>query len=239
VDTPPGGAGRRAVAPEPRQRWRLTYARTAAEGGAALQGREYSAVWETALASSSLPLVTGESGRPRLAVAAPLPSGAAADEERADVWLTERLTSWRVREALTGHLPAGHTLVALEDVWLGAPALPGRVAAADYRVVLDGPIEPAAASEAAGRLLAAERLHRERTKGGDVRTYDLRPLLLALAVDAADGRTVLHVRVRIHPELGSGRPDEVVAALAGELGSELVIDSLTRERIVLTDELDA
>lgn len=239
MDTPPEGADRRPPILEPRQRWRLTYARVARDDGpAALVGREYSALWEAALVASGLPIVRGESGRPKMTLAAPLPAGMAADAERADVWLTERLPAWQVRACLLPHLPDGHTLVWLEDIWLGAPALPGRVAAADYRAGLGGTVDIAAIAAAARRLLDADQLPRERAKSGGVRTYDLRPLLVSLAVDSSDARPVVRMRTRIHPELGSGRPEEVIAALCGELGSALEVESITRERVVLSDELD-
>ena len=45
---------------------------------------------------------------------------------------------------------------------------------------------------------------------------------------------VLRVRTRFDPQLGNGRPEEVVAALADELGHDLVIDEIVRERLVLT-----
>jgi hypothetical protein len=40
-----------------------------------------------------------------------------------------------------------------------------------------------------------------------------------------------------HPELGTGRPEEVVAALGERLGIGLVAGSIVRERVLLTDEL--
>jgi hypothetical protein len=239
VDTPPDGADRRPPIPEPRQRWRLTFARAAHDDGTAAIGREYSAMWEAALAASGLPVVTNESGRPRMALAAPLPAGMGADEERADVWLTERLPAWQVRACLIPHLPDGHTLVWLEDMWLGAPALPGRVAAADYRAGLGGSVDITAVAAAARRLLESEKLPRERAKAGGVRSYDLRPLLVSVAVGSVDARPVLRIRTRIHPELGRGRPEEVIAALCEELGSALEVESIARERVVLSDELEA
>ena len=48
--------------------------------------------------------------------------------------------------------------------------------------------------------------------------YDLRPLLADLRVVTAGPPVVVRVRTRIHPELGTGRPDEVVLALAERLG---------------------
>ena len=231
VDTRPDGNEAPAPSPpprsEPRQRWRLTFARTADADAEMAAGREYFAQWESVLAESGLAVATTDAGRFRFALAAPLPARTAGRAELADLWLTERLAAWQVRAALEAVLPLGHELVGLEDVWLGAPALAGRVAAADYLVRLSGAVDARAISSAADRLLAADRLPRERTKGGAVKSYDLRPLIISIttaeesAPDGDGGGVIVRVRTRIHPELGSGRPEEVVAALADELGVPL------------------
>lgn len=224
---------------EPRQRWRLTFARTAAATDGSGVGRPYASLWEAALSGSGLPVVVSETGRPRFALASPLPAGASGRAELADAWLTERLPAWRVREALEPLLPAEHQLTACEDIWLGAPALAGRVAAADYTVELRDPLDATLGRAAAERLLAASNIPRERTKGTSTRSYDLRPLLVGITVDGASvDRGRVGVRTRIHPELGTGRPDEVVAALGDVLGARLEPISIVRERILFAEDLD-
>jgi radical SAM-linked protein len=209
-----------------------------------LGGRDYFAVWETALAASGLPIAETDAGRVRFAIGAPLPAGTAGRAELADLWLTERVAAWVVREALDPVLPPGHELVDLDDIWLGAPALAGRIAAADYLVVLRGLPDAGLIAVAADRLLAAESLVRERAKSGGVKTYDLRPLLVSIAVAthpgaaAGEERLAVRMRTRIHPELGSGRPEEVVAALADEARTPLETADTIRERLVLADDLE-
>ena len=44
-------------------------------------------------------------------------------------------------------------------------------------------------------------------------------------------------RTRFHPELGAGRPEEVVAALADAAGVALAIAAMTRSRLLLADGL--
>lgn len=250
MDTPTDLAAAPAeVAPAPleaRQRWRLTFSRVPAAEGETPSGRDYIALWEAALADCGLPVAMTDAGRFRFALAAPLPVRTSGRAELADLWLTERVPAWRAREALEGVLPAGHALVALEDVWPGAPALAGRVAAADYRVSLQGALDGGAIAAAADRLLAANRLDRQRAKGGGVKSYDLRPLLMSIATavepgeagEAGNERVVVRLRTRIHPELGSGRPEEVVAALAEALGAPLEATETIRERLVLSDDLE-
>jgi radical SAM-linked protein len=223
-----------APAPEPCQRWRISYARHV-PATPETTGREYAATWETTLARSGLPLVEAGAGRPKLVFGAPLPAGIAGRRELLDVWLTQLRTAWQVREALGPVLPEGHEIVDLENVWLGAPALPGRVAGADYRVSIGGDVSAEVLEAAAERLVAADRLPRQRVKGSGVKAYDLRPLLGDVAVV---GRSPLVVRIRTLsvPEIGSGRPDEVLAALGEAAGVALEPTAIVRERLVLVDD---
>jgi hypothetical protein len=169
-----------------------------------------------------------------------------AEHELADLYLAERLTAPGLRARLVESMPRGYTVVELHDVWSGAPALAPRLVAADYRMTLLN-VEPARLQSAVERLMAAQELPRERRKESRVVRYDLRPLLLDLragppdaealppsgaeagpAVLGAAGRVAgaaaagaaagLWMRLRHSQNLGSGRPDEVVAALAAELG---------------------
>jgi hypothetical protein len=211
-----------------------------------LVGRAALDAWNDVLARSGLPvagLESGGPGRARMAFAAPLPATARSDGDLVDVWLLERLPAWRVREALADRLPAGHHWVAVEDIWLGAPALPGRVIAADWRLDLaEGINGPERLGGAARTLLASSELPRVRVKGTTEKRYDLRPLVDQLDVDrstGASGGAVLRLRTRIHPELGAGRPEEVVAALGELVGEDLTVVDAVRERLILADDAPA
>jgi len=226
----------------------VTFCRDLLPGEHGLVGRDYAAAWEDALGRSSLPIAETAAGRLRFSLAAPLPASSAGEAELAELWLTARLPAWRLREALTPPLPAGHRITDLEDVWIGAPALAGRVAAADYRVALAGEPDEREVAAAARRVIAARSLPRSRAKGGAVKSYDLRPLLISIRIggggegDNVKGpaqRVLARLRTRIHPELGSGRPEEVLAALSDELGIVLEATETVRERLVLADELEA
>lgn len=226
---------------EARQRWRLTFAREPVPveqvGRAALDA------WQAALVTSGLPaagLEPGGAGRARIAFGAPLPAAFRGDAELADVFLLEPRLVWQVREALASRLPAGHRWVAAENVWLGAPPLAGRVAAADWRVELAS--SPAAHDlerlRAATRaLLAARELPRVRVKGGEQKRYDLRPLLAAITVERDGEAAAIRFRTRILPDLGSGRPEEVLAALAEAAGSAIEASTIARTRLLLSDDL--
>ena len=198
-----------------------------------LGGRELADAWESALEASGLPaFVPAGRARARVAFGAPLSAGLVAEAELADIVLTELEPTWRVRAALDGLLPDGWRLVDLYDVWLGAPALAGQVVAADYRLAVSG-ADAADVARAAAAVLASERLPRERQKGTATVTYDLRPLVDDVEVIAAGPPAVIRARTRFHPELGTGRPAEVVAALADAAAAPLVIESVVRERLIL------
>lgn len=187
-----------------------------------------------------------------MAFAAPLASDTAGEHELADLFVVERQPVSDVRARLADHLPAGHELVDLHDVWLGEPPLAGQVVAADYRVSVatyDGsPFEPERLAAAADRLLAAPNLPRTRDKGGRMIPYDLRPLLLNVevvgdrpAAAPAPARTsvVVRIRVRFSPELGVGRPEEVLAALSEAIGTPLLTLESVRERLYLAGDVPA
>jgi hypothetical protein len=223
----------------PRQRWRLVLARSPSEsvGASGLGGRELADAWDTALEGSGLPLHRAAGrARARVAFGAPLTSGMAAERELGDISLTDFLPTWQVRAALVGVLPVDWRLIDLHDVWLGAPPLAGQVAAADYRIDLDDE-DPHAVAIAAELLMAADSLQRERPKGGATVSYDLRPLLAAVAVADPGPPLLVRARTRFHPVLGTGRPEEVVAALGEVLGRSLTPRSIVRERLILADEL--
>jgi radical SAM-linked protein len=240
---PSDDPGERPPAPaEVRQRWRVTFRR--ATDPESSPAREVAAAWDAGLRSSGLPIAGLDLPvpRPRFVFGAPLAPGIAADRELMDIFLVARLPVADVREALRASMPPGHELLELRDVWLGEPALPGQVTAADYRVrvrAIDARRAGLAEFQAGcDRLLATGSLPRSRDKGGRSVSYDLRPLLAEVSATAIDldGLVTLRVRTRFDPERGVGRPEEVVAALAEAMGASLEVLDLVRERLLLAGE---
>ena len=213
---------------ESKQRWRLVFARD--HEARFLSHLDAVRLWERAFRRGEIPVATSEgfSPRPRLIFAAPLPLGMLAEHELADLFLAERLTRPDLRTRLADGVPRGYRLIDLHDEWVGGPALATRLVAADYRMTLLG-VSPERLAPAAGALLAAASLPREKRREKKVTAYDLRPLLVDLQVredDATAGAmddfevpaSCLWMRLRNSQEMGSGRAEEVVAALADELG---------------------
>jgi hypothetical protein len=230
------------------QRWRLVVsrARTAPDLG----GRELTEAWLSGLVAQGVPIATSGAAtpKPRIAFGASLAAGMEAQGELVDIALSERWPIWRARVAFASAVPAGWQLIDLEDVWIGAPALPASVAAADYSIVVrseggnadrgdPAALDPIAVDDACAALLEATALPRTRPKGGSTVNYDLRPLLLDVRVGATGPPLSIAVRTRIHPELGAGRPEEVIGALGDALGIALESIDIVRQRLILADDL--
>lgn len=202
-----------------RQRWRIVYRRT--KQAAELSQRDLEDAWLAALAASRLPLApTGQAGRrPKVAFGPPIPVGATGERELVDIYLCERVALAEVEERLRNVVPDGCELVVVHDVWVGAPALQAAVVALDYRVeiTVEPAVLPAAIQvlrAAAATILAARTLPQTRVRGGRVRDYDLRPMILDLRVGrVAEDRVGIEMRLRVDPAAGVGRPDAVVRAL--------------------------
>ena len=216
------------------QRWRLVLSRDPLSGEAGQ--RDQLAAWDAALIASGLPVagLDAPKVKPRFAPAAPLAAALAGEAELVDVWLVERVPRWRVRESLAEVMPAGHRLLDLYDVWQGEAALPGRVTASVYRAEL-ADVAPGDLEVAVAQLVAAETLPRERRRGEATVTYDLRPFLVDLRMDAAEPHPCLWMTLRHDPERGIGRPEEVLAALGDELGTPPTVVDLVRESILLAE----
>ncbi len=185
--------------------------------------------WERVLRRAEIPLeyTQGFNPRPRMQFAAALPVGVTSEDERVDIWLTERLAGdfpdeWIAR--LNAASPAGLPVYALAEVPIKAAALPTLVTSAEYVITPQDPALPL--DELAGRaaaLLAADRIERVRNK----KSYDLRPLILDLAV--ADGALVARL---VAGDRGTGRADELIDAL----GVRMEQVAVHRRRIYLGDE---
>jgi radical SAM-linked protein len=221
---------------ESKQRWRIVFARD--DDARFLSHLDTIHLWERAFRRGDIPVAMSEgfSPRPRLVFAAPLPLGMLAEHELADLYLAERLTRPDLRTRLAEGMPRGYRLVDMRDEWVGGPAVATQLVAADYRMTLLGVAEEQLGG-AVARLIAASTLRREKHREKKVTAYDLRPLLIELQVrppDAAADATEpgdaglaagLWMRLRHAQDGGSGRADEVVAAVAEELGMTVFMPS--------------
>lgn len=209
------------MSPDARQRWRC-YLRLPAAGSpedlpAGARG------WARLFTDAGLPMAGEETGRGRVVPAAQLPLGVSGEREVLDLVLARRVPLARIRELVTAALPPSAELVDLHDVWLGAPAAPAAVVAADYEVAAAGPAA-AALRPAVAVILEAEALPRQRQRDRTARNYDLRPLILSLEVvawsDAGPEGPAGVLRMRLaHGPAAVGRPEDVMAAISDLLAA--------------------
>ncbi|HEY76513.1 MAG TPA: DUF2344 domain-containing protein [Thermoflexia bacterium] len=168
-------------------------------------------VWERAIRRAGLPLSYsgGFNPRPRIQIGAALPVGFAADAEWMDIWLTEVMSPEAVHTALARVVPEGLDVLEVEEVDLGEPALPRQVQAAEYEVAVETDQPAEEVPRRVEDLLATQTLPRQR-RG---RSYDLRPLVHRLWVEATRPGEVVLGMVLAAREGATGRPEEVLDAL--------------------------
>lgn len=170
--------------------------------------------WERIIRRAGLPIAYSEgfNPHPRLAFAAALPVGCTSDDEVLDAVFSPPCDPADVCVRLDRAAPAGIRVIEAIETPYSAPALQTQLRAAEFVASLqdDTPIEQVQPIVQA--LLDATSI--ERTRRG--KTYDLRPLILAMQVEPdQEGRASVVMRLKAE-ESGTGRPDEVIAALGWE-----------------------
>lgn len=172
-------------------------------------------VWERVLRRARVPLSysQGFNPRPKLFFAAALPVGCTGRAEMLDLFLEHRVELAQFAAGLQGQLPAGLRLVSVREMELGLPALPSLVSAAEYEVRVEAQEDPESIQARIARLLESSSIPRRRERPDGARSYDLRPLVQGLRWVGRDGGVgVIRMRLRSDAH-GTGRPDEVMAAL--------------------------
>ena len=189
------------------QRLRILFSRSPA--AIELAGKDILKAWEAAIAAVQRKQGREDCTRSRLAAALALSAGMTADAEVLDAFLEEPLAARVIREEAPRDLPAGISLVEVDEVGLGLPSLQSDVRWAEYRVRMRE--EGAKLEAAVGCFMALETLPWEEARETKTRRYDIRAAVLALkACTGADG--ALEMRLRSDATL-TCRPEQVVAAL--------------------------
>jgi radical SAM-linked protein len=169
-------------------------------------------VWERVFRRAGVPLVysQGFNPQPKLQIAAGLPLGYCSTSEVLDVWLEHDLTEPDATlDLLQDMSPAGLIVDAISPVDLRSPALQALTRRANYQVTLahDQADQPMLETRVDAMMAQTEIVHERRGK-----THDLRPLIEAIEVIAGDPLT-LRMILTLSPQLGTGRPDEVLEVL--------------------------
>jgi radical SAM-linked protein len=196
------------------QRLRVTFSR--GEAVKEMTHLDLMRFWELALRQAGVPLAYSEGSRrtPRLSLAAPLPVGVTSSCDLMDVFLAERVAPSDFVGALSKQTVAGVEVVAAWEVGVALPSLQSLVRWAEYEVEvgLSGR-SPAQVEAAIEEFLAADSLPWQHAREKRVRHYDLRPLVLGLWLEGADGDACrLGMRLKTNQK-GAGRCEQVSAAL--------------------------
>jgi radical SAM-linked protein len=168
--------------------------------------------WERVLRRADLPVAFSQGFHPlpKITFASALPVGCTSEAEVMDVVLTEPIAPSDMAARLAPALPAGIAIASITEVPLNAPALQAALRWAEYVVTVETDETREQVESQVQTFLAAPSLMRER-RG---KSYDLRPLVLSLTVEAVLASSVqLVMRLLADASAGTGRPDEVLAAL--------------------------
>lgn len=194
------------------QRLRITFSK--GENLRYISHLDLARTWERALRRAGLPLLysRGFNPRPKIVFASALPLGCTGGEEVMDVVLSEPIPPRRLLHGLPARLPNGLTVTDVTPVHARAPALPTQVHGADYEALVTVNESLEGARTRCQALLQQRTIARERRN----KSYDLRPLIKRLnVVGAGNGHILLWMHLSAG-EAGTGRPDEVLAALGWE-----------------------
>jgi len=187
-------------------------------------------LWERTFRRAALPLAYSEgfSPHPRIALASPLPVGVTSEGELMEVYLRKRVSPHFFLEQARPQLPSGIDISQVEEANIGLPSLQSLVRQAEYRVEVEHQADRAGIEARIDNLLAQTHVPVERPRPGGAKLLDLRALLDQVWVTRTEtDRCVLGMVLRSDSH-GSGRPEEVVAAL--DLGEPL---SMHRVRLIL------
>lgn len=193
--------------------------------------------WERAFRRAGIPLAYSQGFRPhpRIAVAAPLAVGVTSEAELMDVWLNQWMPPQSLIMKVKGQLSHGFDIFEACEIGLNAPSLQSSLAAAEYRVEVKSEKGEQEVRHSLSCLLQAEKLPWQHFRGDKVHCYDLRALVNDLwIISHCDSLYVLGMRLRCDAA-GSGRPEQVLAAL----GFSQYPESSHRTKLILKGELGA
>lgn len=170
--------------------------------------------WERALRRAGLALAYSEgfSPHPQISLAAPLPVGVTSSGELMDIYLTEQV-SLRHFLCVIGHeLPRGLSVTGVQEVDMTLPSIQSQMRAAEYRVAMPLEADVSELAERVAELLARPSVPWQHQREKDVRSYDLRPLILDLSAEQESEGATLRMRL-LADNSAAGRPDQVLLAL--------------------------
>jgi radical SAM-linked protein len=190
--------------------------------------------WQRALRRAGVAVAhsQGFSPHPRMFFASALPVGVTGRAEVLDVVLEQHMQASELVARLRAQLPCGLCVVSAAEIPLAAPSLPTQVTAAEFEAQVDTTIPAEQMQSRLDQLVAMPSLARRMERDGKTREYDLRPLIQRLwLIGRAETMHVIGMRLQADAH-GTGRPDEVLAAL----GFTAQVRAMERTRLLLRSD---
>lgn len=154
----------------------------------------------------------GFNRRPRMQIAAALPLGFTSDCEMADIYLTEAVDPEVAKAKMAARAAPGIDIYRVEEIPIRDPALQTVTQTASYHVILLDPVDTAVLQQKIDSFFAAESVVRERGHGRKRKSYDIRPLVQSVQLEADKDPVCLRMRLLLQHSK-SGRPDELLRTL--------------------------
>jgi radical SAM-linked protein len=172
-------------------------------------------LWQRAFNRAGIQIAysAGFSPHPKISLAAPLPLGVTSEAELMDIFCIRGVAPHFFASAVNQQLPPGLTVDKVHPITFDLPSLQSQVTLAEYTVEVDSEKGPADIKEAVKNLLALENLPWQHLRDTGPHHYDLRALINDIRVIECHSPVgILGMRLRCDNS-GSGRPEQVVAAL--------------------------
>ncbi len=188
-------------------------------------------LWQRALNRAGVAVAHSEgfNPHPRLSLAVPLAIGVTSEAELMDIFLEKWSSPHTFSEAVGRQLPRGVEILQVFNIAITLPSLQSQARFAEYTVTIETGRTPADVEGGIAALLARQSLPWQHLRDTGPHRYDLRRLIDDVwLVECRDGRCTLGMRLRCD-SAGSGRPEQVAAAL----GFEKYPEAIHRTRLLL------
>ena len=188
-------------------------------------------LWQRALNRAGVAIAYSEgfNPHPRLSLAVPLAIGVTSEAELMDIFLEKWSSPHTFSDAVGRQLPRGVEILQVYNIAITLPSLQSLARFAEYNVTLETDKSTADIESAIASLLARESLPWQHQRDTGPHRYDLRQLIDDVwPVECRDGRATIGMRLRCD-SAGSGRPEQVAAAL----GFEKYPEAIHRTRLIL------
>ncbi len=188
-------------------------------------------LWQRALNRAGIAIAYSEgfNPHPRMSLAVPLAIGVTSEAELMDIFLEDWSSPHTFSTAVGRQLPRGIEISQVYNIAPVLPSLQSQVRFAEYTVKLETDRTPEDVEGAIASLLARESLPWQHQRDTGPRHYDLRKLIDAIwLIGGHNDHCSIGMRLRCD-SAGSGRPEQVAAAL----GFENYPESIHRTRLLL------